>query len=130
LDTNKLQALGIALKTSTAIERAYDELKVLAMLPVNGMKLMVLDLDSLPTKPFPFKEVFIRWALTVQESRILFGEDPIFPYELVKRCPLWRITPMPIKTLKLTKEGLFNKPKTPVIKIGQQQPFSSINKAK
>jgi hypothetical protein len=111
LDFAELKALGIVLKSSSTIERAYEKLKGIPLLPIAGDKMLVLDLDSLPTKPIPFKEVFLRWAIAANEGRLLNREDPIFPYELVKRCPLWRTISMPIKTFKMTKEGLFNKPK-------------------
>jgi hypothetical protein len=128
MDFEKLKAIGMAFKSSSTIERAYETLKGIPMLPIAGDKLLVLDLDSLPTKPLPFKEVFLRWALTANEGRMLNGDDPIFPYALVKTCPLWKVIPMPIKTLKLTKEGLFNKPS---IKTASAQPkVSSINRAR
>lgn len=128
MDSDKLKALGITLKSSTALERAYEELKGIPLLPIEGNKLMVLDLNALPTKPLPFKEIFLRWALSVQEGRILFGDDPIFPYELVKRCPIWKLVSIPIRTLKLTQEGMFNKPS--VTTVGKQPKVGSINKAR
>ena len=137
LDFEKLKAIGITLRSSTAIERAYDELKALPMLPVTGQKLLVIDFNSLPTSPIPFKEVLIRWLLTVNEGRLLAGEEPFFPYELVKRCPLWRLLAMPIRTLDLTQERLFNKPSFKGINdqpqskiINERTPIKTINRGK
>lgn len=125
-DFEKLKELGITLRSSTAIERAYESLKAIPMLPITGQKLLVLDLNSLPSKPIPFKEVFLKWALAANEGRLLVGDDPIFPYELVKRCPLWKAIPAPIRTLDLTQERLFNKPAFKT--IGNQPKIKTINR--
>lgn len=128
MDFEKLKAIGMAFRSSSTIERAYEQLKGVPILPLAGVKLLILDLDSLPTKPLPLKELFLRWALTANEGRMLAGEDPIFPYSLVKSCPLWKIIPMPIKTMTATQEGMFNKP---AVKTASAQPkYSSINRAR
>lgn len=109
------------------IEQAYEKLKAVPILPMNGNKLMVLDLDSLPVKPIPMKEIFLKWALMANESRMMKGEEPIFPYKLVKACPLWKLISAPIKTLVPTQEGLFNKPG--IKTVSQQAKIKSINKS-
>lgn len=126
----KLKALGIVLKSSTAIERAYDMLKALPVMTIADDKLLVLDLHALPNKPFPLREVFLRWAIGMNEGRLLQGLDPVFPMALIKLCPLWRFVKPPFKTLKLTKEGMFNKPRTIVPKMNVGPEIRSFNKKK
>jgi hypothetical protein len=130
LDFKELKALGIVLRSSTAIERAYEKLKAVPVIPIAGTKLLVLDLNSLPRKPIPFKEIFLRWAIAANEGRLLIGDDPIFPLALVKRCPLWKAIKMPLKALDLTQERLFNKPTLKVMVIGAAQKIGSLNKRK
>ena len=110
MDAKILKTYGIVLGNSSLIVKAYESLSGLAMLPIEGRDLLVLDLDALPLKPLPFKEVFLKWALRLNEGRMLQGEEPIFPFELVKACPLWRVIPMPIRRMGMTQEGMFGKP--------------------
>jgi hypothetical protein len=110
VDDKLLKAYGIVLGNSSLIAKAYETMRAVPILPITGKALIVLDLDSLPLKPFPFKEVFLRWALRLNEGRLLAGEEPIFPFELVRACPLWKAIPMPIKRLDMTKESMFNRP--------------------
>jgi hypothetical protein len=126
IDAKILKAYGIVLGNSSLVAKAYDSLRGIAVLPIEGKDLLVLDLNSLPTKPIPFKEVFLRWALRLNEGRMLAGEDPIFPFELVKACPLWKTVRMPLRRLDMTQEGMFNKP---LIKgVSKAPKLGSINK--
>lgn len=70
----------------------------------------ILDLNSLPTKPFQFKELFIRWLISINRQRIEKGLEIIVTYQIIRMCPLWNIVKCPIKRITLTKESLFNKP--------------------
>lgn len=71
---------------------------------------LFLDLDSLPIKPYPFKELFIRWLISINKQRIQSGEQVIINMKIIMLCPLWKIIKCPIKKIELTKENMFNKP--------------------
>ena len=108
---DELKSLGIFLKSSGILEMAYNKYRGLAMLPLSTtMNIMILDLDNLPVKPFKFKEVFIRWMLQMNEGRIMNGEEPILTYNLAKRCPIWKICKMPIKSAGISKDSLLKPP--------------------
>lgn len=128
LDARVLRAYGIALRDTTMLAKAYDSCKGVVMLPIQGRALSILDLSSLPTDPIPFKEVFLRWAMQANEPRIRAGEEPVFPYELVRACPLWRFVPMPIRAVRPTQEGMFNK-LAPKGKLEKPTSIGSINKS-
>lgn len=87
----------------------------------------VLDLNSLPTHPIPFKELFIRWLISVNRQRIENGQGVFVSRELVLRCPLWRVIACPIKKLTLTQEQMFNRPHGSRGTIGSR-PTRSINR--
>lgn len=70
----------------------------------------ILDLNSLPLKPLPFKELFIRWLIYINKIRIEKNQPIIITYSIIKMCPIWNIIKCPIKRITLTKEGVFNKP--------------------
>jgi len=89
---------------------------------------LILDLDSLPQAPIPFKELFIRWLISVNRDRINKGDSVIVTKEIVLQCPLWRIIKCPLKRLTLTKEGMFNKPGVTRGTIGTKGTIGSINK--
>ena len=89
---------------------------------------LILDLDSLPTTPVPFKELFIKWLISVNRTRIERGDGVIVTKEIVLACPLWRMVKCPLRSLKLTREGLFGKPKTTAKTIGSKGPVGSINR--
>lgn len=117
-----LKALGIALKSTTLLEDAYQRLRGLPMIPLKtNMQLLVIDLDNLPTKPLPFKEVFIKWMLQANESRLINGEEPILSYELAKMCPLWKLIRMPIRSLTMSREKMIKPPKLQTVSK-QQRP--------
>jgi len=88
---------------------------------------LVLDLDSLPTQPIPFKELFIRWLISIQRDRIEKGAGVIVTKEIVLACPLWKVVKCPLKRVKLTKEALFNRPTTSKKSIGSKPSVRSIN---
>ena len=87
----------------------------------------LLDLNSLPTQPYPFKELFIRWLISINKDRINKGLPVIVTQQIVRMCPLWSIVRCPLKRIKLTKEGMFNKPHHSVVSIGSRPPARSIN---
>lgn len=105
MDLNELKALGIVLQDSALLVEAYGRHKAQLILPIEGDSL-ALDLNKLPLKPFPFKEVFLKWALQANEPRLRKGQEPIFPMTLVKMCPLWKLVPAPIIRLDLNKDSL------------------------
>lgn len=106
MDTSQLKALGIVFKDSDVLAEAYSKHKSQLLIPVVGMTGLALDLNSLPTKPFSFKEVFLKWAMQANESRIAMGREPLFTLGLVKACPLWKLVPPPFITLGMDKETL------------------------
>ena len=87
----------------------------------------ILDLDALPVSPLPFKDLFIRWLVSVNQQRIQNSQPVLCTYELVMRCPLWRVVACPIRKLTLTKEGMFNKPTASKGTLGTM-PTRSINR--
>lgn len=92
---------------------------------------LILDLDSLPLKPIPFKELFIRWLISINKDRISRGQDIFITKGIILTCPLWRAIKCPIKSIKLTQEGMFNRPKQTVGSIGtigSHGPVGSINR--
>jgi hypothetical protein len=91
---------------------------------------LILDLDSLPTKPYPFKELFIRWLISINKPRLMKKEPIIITQLIVMKCPLWRIVKCPLKRIDLTKEGVFNKPSVATTSFGPKGPVGSINSGK
>ena len=109
--TDDLKALGIFLKSSDILEKAYGQFRGLAMLPLTtSMNILMLDLNNLPVKPFNFKEVFIRWILQVNEKRILNGDEPIITYNIAKQCPIWKLYKMPVSSSKIYGNTALNLP--------------------
>jgi hypothetical protein len=93
-----------------------------------SMTSLFLDLDSLPSKPYHFKELFIRWLISINKQRISRNEPIIVNKAIVLMCPLWRIVKCPLKKIKLTKEGMFNKPIISSSTIGTKSTIGTINK--
>ena len=119
---NQLKALGIALKSTSLLEDAYQQFKALPLLPLKtSMQLLVIDLNNLPTKPIPFKEVFIRWLLQINESRLINGDEPLLTYELAKRCPIWKLIKMPVKSVTMSRDRIMQAPKLKTVRQ-QQKP--------
>ena len=107
-----------------AITELYTSYKAIILPSVNNQLStsgLILDLDSLPVHPVPFKELFIRWLISINKKRIAQGEQVFVSRESVLSCPLWRLIKCPLKSLKLTKEGMFNKPKVSTIPIGSKR---------
>lgn len=118
------------LKAAWLIE-LYKTYKGVLLPSVNDQlsnKGLFLDLDSLPSSPVPFKELFIKWLISVNRSRIERGDGVIITKEVVLACPLWRMVKCPLRSIKLTKEGMFNKPRTTTKTIGTKGPVGSINR--
>lgn len=127
LDANTLKTLGIAFKSTSLLEAAYNKYRGVALLPLaTSMRILVLDLDNLPTKPIPFKEVFLRWILQANETRMINDEEPIISYELARMCPIWKLIRMPVKSLQMTREKVMKPPK--VITVRQQARPKGINR--
>jgi hypothetical protein len=117
VDAKALKELGIFLKDTDLLTMAYGLYRGIALLPLAaGKNVLVLDLDNLPSKPIPCKEIFIRWWLQVNEPRILKGEDPVITYSIAKMCPIWKLIPMPIRPIGVSKLH-----KLPSIKTISQQ---------
>ena len=79
---------------------------------------LYLDLDSLPLEPIPFKELFIRWLISINKDRLARGQEIFVTRGIVLTCPLWRAIKCPLRSIKLTKEGMFNRPKVSTTSIG------------
>ena len=90
----------------------------------------ILDLDSLPIAPIPFKEFFIRWLVSVNKDRIENNQPIIITTGIVLACPIWKAIKCPLKRITLTKESMFNKPKPPKGLIGSKQSIGSFNRRK
>lgn len=125
---SNLEDLGIRLMEPMLVEHFYDSMRAIFVhdLGKPDSRGLLLDLDSLPTKPEGLKEAVIKWLISVNLTRIRGGEDPIITLDLVLKCPVWKIVRPPLKRVQLTKEKLFNKPG--VKTIGQKQIPGSINK--
>ena len=96
---------------STWLESYYQKLSGLFL--VNGAvssRGMILDLNSLPSSPVDFKKVFIKWMIDINAPRINQGAEPIMTLELALKCPIFKVIKPPLISLKLTGEGMFNKP--------------------
>ena len=74
-----------------------------------SMTIFGVDLNVLPIEPVNLRSAFIKWLIKVNEPRLRSGQDLMITYEIVKRCPLWKITPMPFRALSLNRRAL-NKP--------------------
>ena len=112
----------------TEIYKSYRGILLPSMSSQLSTQGLILDLDSLPLKPLPFKELFIRWVISVNKKRISKKESILITKEIVLQCPLWKIVKCPLKKMNLTKEGMFNKPKKSVGTFGTVPTFGSINK--
>jgi hypothetical protein len=128
IDAKTLKTLGIMLKSSGLLEAAYERYRAIPLLPLStNMQMLVLDLDNLPVKPIPFKEVFLRWMMQANESRMINGDEPLMTYELARMCPIWKLIKMPIKSLAMTRDKVMKPPKIQTVR--QQSQPGSINKA-
>lgn len=87
---------------------------------------LLIDLQQLPTSPVNFAEILIRWIIAVNRKRIENDEQIIITFELIKRCPIWKIISMPVKSIKASPES-FNKTKSP-IPSRKTNKIGSINK--
>lgn len=126
-DPSTLKTLGIVFKSTSLLEEAYGKYRGIALLPlVTNTRILVLDLDSLPIKPIPFKEVFLRWMMQANETRMINEEEPLMTYELARMCPIWKLIKMPVKSLQMTREKVMKPPK--VITARQQQQPKGINR--
>lgn len=108
VDARVLKAYGIALRNTHIVSQSYEHLKGITILPMVGNTFMVLDLDSLPREPIPFKEVILRWLLECNEGRIRTGQEPIFTYALVLSCPLWKFIKPPLRPIGAHKTAVIN----------------------
>jgi len=106
---------------------SYKAILIPSMTKQLSISGLILDLDSLPTRPFPFKELFIRWLISINKERISQGLPVFVNQAIIRMCPLWNVIKCPLKKIKLTKEGMFNKPAKSVQTIGSKGPARSIN---
>lgn len=121
-DAKILKELGIALRASDLLESAYNSYRMLPMLPLKTtMQLLVVDLDNLPTKPIPFKEVFLKWMLQANEGRIMNGDEPLMTFELARMCPIWKIIKMPVRSVTMSRDRIMQAPKLKTVRQ-QAQP--------
>jgi hypothetical protein len=72
---------------------------------------LMLDLNSLPSIPVNFKELFIRWLILINKDRIEKKQSILITKEIVLKCPIWKVVKCPLKKITLTKESMFNAPK-------------------
>lgn len=122
IDSKTLKTLGIALRSTSLLQEAYELYRGLPILPLKtSMQLLVIDLDNLPVKPIPFKEVFIRWMLQANESRMINGEEPFMSYELAKMCPIWKLIKMPVRSVTMSRDRIMQAPKLKTVRQ-QAQP--------
>lgn len=107
-----LLKLGISFNEPALVEKYYADMKAIFVKAVMEPtpKGLFLNLDALPMKPYDFKEIFIKWLVSINLSRIRRGEDPVCELAVILKCPIWKIIPPPLKRIDLTKQGLFNKP--------------------
>lgn len=107
---------------------SYEAILIPSMKKQLGISGLYLDLDSLPIRPIPFKELFIRWLIVLNRDRLKDGLPVFINQQVVRACPLWNIIKCPMKKIKLTKEGMFNKPTKTVRTIGSRPPTRAINR--
>jgi len=112
----------------TDLYKSYKGILLPSIKKQLSMSSLFLDLNSLPTKPYPFKELFIRWLISINKQRISRNEHIIINKAIVLMCPLWRIVKCPLSKIQLTKEGMFNKPKVNIGTIGTKSTVGTINK--
>lgn len=111
----------------TEIYKSYKAILIPSMKKQLSISGLMIDLDSLPVKPYPFKELFIRWLIVLNKDRIDKNLPVVITLSIVKMCPLWSIVKCPLKKIKLTKEGLFQTTKNNPT-IGTVSTLGSINK--
>lgn len=112
--TDDLKQYGINIFEVQLVEGYYSSLRGIFLTTLDGLSSKngyVLDLDSLPKQPIDFKGAFIRWLININLSRIKDGKAPVITLELALKCPLWKFIKPPLVRMKLTPEGMFNKPK-------------------
>lgn len=131
IEDKALLSMGIQFRDKNLIEEYYRKLNGIFITEVltSSHAGMILDVGSLPEKPYPFKEIFIKWLIEINLPRIESGNHPIISYEVIMRCPLWRVISPPLKRMTLTKEGMFGKPSIQGT-IGKSAKIGSINKRK
>jgi hypothetical protein len=87
----------------------------------------MLSLDELPVQPVNFREILLRWIIFVNRKRIENGEEIIITYDIIKRCPIWKVlSKMPLKSIKLESKAM-NRPVKPVT-VQKYKKVGSINK--
>lgn len=91
-----------------------------------GRRGIILDLEALPSEPYPLKTIFLAWLMSVNRERIANLQEPIVTYELVMRCPLWKVVPAPLRRVSLTTQGL----NVPVKTVRQQTQVQGINSSR
>lgn len=103
--------------------------RVIIMPAVNKSlnSILAINLQQLPLQPVNFAEILIRWIIFVNKKRIENDQEIIITFEIIKRCPIWKVIQMPINSLKLTPESL-NKPIGPGI-MRKTSRIGSINKS-
>jgi hypothetical protein len=123
-----LSKFGIDPKEQPLVEAYYQGLKGLLLTQVDGAvsRGLYLDLTALPTEPIDFKSVLIKWLIQINLSRINRGDPAIITLDILLKCPLWQAIKPPLKSIKLTKEALFNQPT--IKTIGTKPLPGSINK--
>ncbi len=108
------------------IQNEMMRLKGLMTLPVDGL---LLDMTKLPTQPPGMKLALVKWIIKANEERIIKGDKAIITRELIAKCPIFKLTPIPFVGVAMTPEALFNTLGKPGAVIGRRPP-GSINKRK
>lgn len=70
------------------------------------MTIFGVDLSVLPVEPVNLRAAFIKWLIKINEPRLKTGKDLLITFDIVKQCPLWKITPMPFRAMSLNKNDL------------------------
>lgn len=104
--------------------RTYSDILVAGVQEL-GREGIMMDLDSLPTEPYPLKKVFLMWLMAVNKDRFKRLLPPIITYELVMQCPLWKFMAPPFRRVPMTKDALLG-----LKSINQKPSGGRINKSR
>ncbi len=90
-----------------------------------AMTIYGVDLTALPTEPIDFRTAFVKWLIKINEPRLRVGKDLLITYDIVRRCPLWKVVPMPFRPISLTPEAVSEAVGKPAV-LGSAAPRGTI----